>query len=137
MNRKEGHMRLIDRIDEALLKAGKSRGDLAAALGLSTQAISNLKRRPRSTLRPENVARAARWLRCDIYWLCTGEGKYAPDGARTEQFSFIATEVARWLDAMPDDERARVFTLLYEVMKRGTSLPKSGSPVVGLMADGS
>lgn len=111
-------MNLLERIDLALQHARKSRGDLASGIGISIQAISNLKRRPGSTLRPENVAKAARYLGCDVYWLCTGEGKYAPaSNGSGAAFSFIAMEVAAWLDAMSESDRARAFTIIYQMTK--------------------
>lgn len=120
--------KLIDRIDLALHKAGKSRGDLAEGLGLSVQAISNLKRRPGSTMRPEHVAKAARWLRCDIYWLCTGEGKYGPEG-QSPTHSLIAIEVAKWLDAMSEPDRMRAFALIYQMTKGNWPvMPEEATP---------
>ena len=110
-------MKLIDRIDLALRQAGKSRSDLAHAIGLSTQAISNLKRRPGSTLRPENVAKAARFMHCDLYWLCTGDGaEYEPERA---QWGFLASEVAAMLDAMPEDEQQRAFAVIFQFLRAG------------------
>jgi DNA-binding Xre family transcriptional regulator len=110
-------MTLLERIDMALHAARKSRGDLAHSIGLSVQAISNLKRRPRSTLRPENVARAARFLACDLYWLCTGEGTYKA-AERRSGHSFLAEEVARWFDSMQETDRMKAFALMYQ-MKAG------------------
>ena len=105
-------MTLLERIDMALQHARKTRGELADGIGISTQAISNLKRRPGSTLRPENVARAAVFLGCDIYWLCTGEG-----GKTGPVRSFIAMEVAKWLDEMSEADRNRAFSLIYQMHK--------------------
>lgn len=110
-------MKLIDRIDLALRQVGKSRSELAGAIGLSTQAISNLKRRPGSTLRPENVAKAARFMQCDLYWLCTGEGcEYEPE---RKQWGFLACEVAALLDAMPEDEQQRAFAVIFQFLRAG------------------
>jgi hypothetical protein len=119
-------MNLIERIDIALSHARKSRGELASHCGISVQAISNLKRRPGSTMRPENVAHMARYLKCDLYWLCTGEGddEYVPDGVAPTH-SFIAAEVARFLDSMTEGDRARAFALVY-AMARG-QWPPSGN----------
>lgn len=110
-------MNLLERIDLALQHARKSRSDLASNIGITTQAISNLKRRPGSTLRPENVAKAARFMKCDLYWLCTGEpNRYCAEDS-DGSFSVLALEVAQWLDDMPEDDRRRVFALLYELRK--------------------
>lgn len=122
-------MNLLDRIDLALKQAGKSRGQLAEAICLSTQAISNLKRRPGSTLRPENVAKAARWLNCDLYWLCTGEGSgYTP---AKRDYGFLACEVAAWMDSLPEHEQHRAFALIYQVFKEGHQAAPSPAPTDG------
>lgn len=119
-------MNLLDRIDLALKQAGKSRSQLAEAICLTTQAISNLKRRPGSTLRPENVAKAARWLNCDLYWLCTGEG---PDYVAAQRdYSFLACEVAAWMDSLPEAEQHRAFALIYQVFKQGHHVAASPVP---------
>jgi hypothetical protein len=107
-------MNLIERIDIALQHAGASRGDLAKAIEKSTQAISNLKRRPGSTLRPENVAKAARFLKCDLYWLCTGEGDYEPEQLTIKALGFHAQEVARWLHELPAPEQEKAFARIYQ-----------------------
>jgi Cdc6-like AAA superfamily ATPase len=107
-------MNLIERIDLALQHARASRGDLAKALDISTQAISNLRRRPGSTMRPEHVAEAARFMRCDLYWLCTGKGDYAPEPVTIESLSFHAREVALWLNALPEDEQEKAFARVYQ-----------------------
>lgn len=113
-------MKLIDRIDIALRQVGKSRSELADAIGLSTQAISNLKRRPGSTLRPENVAKAARFMACDLYWLCTGEGaEYEPQRDCGPQWSFLACEIADWINAMPEDDQQRAFAVIFQFLKHG------------------
>jgi hypothetical protein len=111
-------MNLLERIDIALQHARKTRGDLAEAIGVSTAALSNLKRRPGSWLKPDKVARAGRFMQCDIYWLCTGEGgKYVPamkPGA-IESHSFLVAEVAKWLEGMTPAEQALVFATVYQL----------------------
>lgn len=112
-------MALIDRIDIALQHAGASRQDLATALGITVQAISNLVRRRDGVLRPENVAHAARWLHCDVYWLCTGEGgayvPATPPGSNQPPLCFLAYEAGRFIDAMPEPDKARAFALVYRM----------------------
>lgn len=113
-------MNLLERIDLALSRAGKSRGQLAHAIDLSTQAISNLKRRPGSTLKPENVARAARFMQCDLYWLCTGDPpEYVPEKAPAPAWGFLASEVASWMDALPEHEQHRAFALIWQLFREG------------------
>ena len=119
-------MNLLERIDLALRQVGKSRGQLAEAIDLSTQAISNLKRRPGSTLRPENVAKAAKWMGCDLYWLCTGEGpEYVP---AAKAYGFLACEVAAWMDSLPEAEQHRAFALIYQVFKEGHHVAAPPAP---------
>ena len=115
-------MNLIDRIDLALKHAGKSRRQLAEAIEVTTQAISNLKARPRAIMKPEHIAKAARFLRCDLYWLCTGEGDYLPEQICTTQWSYLATEIARWFEALPEEEQHRMFARIYQVCEVGTRL---------------
>lgn len=111
-------MNLLERIDLALQHARASRGDLAKAIDISTQAISNLKRRPGSTLRPENVARAARFLGCDLFWLCTGEPtEYTPEhkAVAALPWGFHACEIAKWIDSLPEPEQERAFARIFRV----------------------
>lgn len=111
-------MTLIERIDIALQHAGKSRAHLAQAIGLTPAAFTNLQRRPGSRMEPQNVARVARYLRADIYWMCTGEGgEYVPEVSEPE-FSLLARDAAAWLDAMSDDDRWKAFGML-NLMTRG------------------
>jgi transcriptional regulator with XRE-family HTH domain len=94
----------------ALQHARLSRTELADAIGVSRQAISNLKRSPGSSLRPEHVARAARVMRCDVYWLCTGDGgDYVPE----QPFSTLALELAKLLDTMAEPERDHACRVLF------------------------
>ncbi len=97
---------LLTRIDVALKEVGLSRNELAQAVDVTVQALSNLRRRPGSSLKPETLAKAAVFMRCDFYWLCTGEGgDYVPADT---SYSPIALRVARWLDAMTEPDRMRV-----------------------------
>lgn len=111
-------MSLIGRIDMALQKVGKTRSGLATEMGISPQSFTNLQRRPGSTMRPDNVAHIARILRCNLYWLCTGEGgEYVPEVTEPEH-SLLARDAAAWLDAMSDADRWKAFGMLYQ-MTRG------------------
>ncbi len=102
-------MNLIDRIDIALKAVGKSRSDLAKGLGLSTQAISNLKRREDGVMKPDNVAKASRILGCDLYWLCTGEGgEYVP----ATRYSIVTESIATWVESMTEQDRMRVYAIV-------------------------
>lgn len=107
----------IERIDIALREVGKTRHELADALGVARQAIYRLTRRPGSSLRPENLAHVARILRCDLFWLCTGEGgRYVP-AAPSTGYSFLAAEAARLMDAFNDHDKERAFVVVYQMSK--------------------
>lgn len=110
-------MHLIERIDLALQHARATRGDLAKALNQSTESINKLARRPGSSMKPENVAEAAKFLKCDLYWLCTGKPpEYTPeaDYLTLARMSFHAREVARWLDGLPLAEQEKAFARIYQ-----------------------
>jgi hypothetical protein len=103
-----------------------SRQHLADKAGLTRQAFVKLQRSPGSSMRPENVARVARHLRCDLYWLCTGEGgEYIAEHIAHEH-SLLARDIAGWIDAMPDEDRNRAFALIYQMTcGRWPSFPAS------------
>ena len=73
-------MELLKRIDRALESSGKTRADLARELGISTQAITSLGRRPNARMKHENLVRAAEAMQCDVDWLATGRGGYRAAG---------------------------------------------------------
>lgn len=62
------------RLEEALRLAGKTRQELATALGISPQAIGQVIKGNTQALTAENSSHAARFLRVDGHWLATGEG---------------------------------------------------------------
>ena len=127
---------LLERIDIAIDRAQSSRHALAEHLGISVQAISNLRRRPGSTLRPERVAYAARFLHCDVFWLCTGEGgDYVPESKPLapvivkapnhtgmsalevpEKLYFI-NEIVLLLTTLPEHDQKLAFAELYKLHK--------------------
>lgn len=69
-----------ERLSQALKSAGKTAADLAPRLrsstgemGVSKQAVHQALNGDTKSMTAENVARAARFLGCDFYWLATGE----------------------------------------------------------------
>lgn len=62
-----------DRLNLALTLARKTRRDLAVHLQISEQAVGQVINGQTTMLTAENAARAARFLECSTYWLCTGE----------------------------------------------------------------
>lgn len=104
---------VLQRLDIALQQAHLSRHDLADAIGTSRQAIYALARREGATLKPAHMAKAARVLACDFYWLCTGEGgTYVPAAV---SFSFLAQEAAKLIDKMGQKEQESAFAAIYRM----------------------
>lgn len=95
-----------DRLDEALKAAGKTRGDLARVIGITEQAIGQVINGSTDKLKARHSAIAARFLKCDHYWLATGEG-----AARSASpLSPLAADLARRFDAdVPTGVRDRVY----------------------------
>lgn len=96
--------------------AGVSGPKLAAAIGVKAQSFTNLRRKANGGMRAELLARAADVLRCDLRWLCTGEGgDYV--GAK-EGYTRMASEVAAWIDAMNENDRLKAYAICVQ-MNRG------------------
>jgi transcriptional regulator with XRE-family HTH domain len=67
-----------ERLAHAIERAKASRPQLVQALGVSSQAISQVLAGDTKALTAENTAKAARFLQVDWYWLATGEGSPEP-----------------------------------------------------------
>jgi transcriptional regulator with XRE-family HTH domain len=83
--RKLAFMTFGKRLSAAMEAAEKDRAALAAALGVSVQAIGQTIRSDSKSMTAENAAKAARFLGVDLYWLATGEGE--PKGASSWPFA--------------------------------------------------
>ena len=120
-------MNLPERIDTALQRAGLSRAELTRLVQLSPNALAKLG--PDSDMRASNIAKMAKALGCSHWWLATGEGRYRKqeyiDGAEwggdaaqlAAVKSYIALEIARWVDSMPEREQERAFAMVYAMTK--------------------
>ncbi|MBO9679538.1 MAG: helix-turn-helix transcriptional regulator [Acidovorax sp.] len=62
------------RLKQALAQSGKSRKDLAAAMGITVQAVGDVINGKTRAFTAENNARAADFLRANPFWLATGDG---------------------------------------------------------------
>ncbi len=69
-----------ERLQQALAISGKTRRELAAAVGVSAQAIGQVISGDTVAMSAENSAKAARFLRVDAYWLSTGRGQAVAQG---------------------------------------------------------
>jgi transcriptional regulator with XRE-family HTH domain len=96
---------LKERLAEALKHAGKSRGQLAAVLGVTEAAIGALVRGTSKQMTGENLIRAARFLGVNPYWLATGEE------SMLDEMTPEAREIAKRLDQLKGMERNRALAL--------------------------
>lgn len=87
------------RLAEAIKRKECSRADLAAALGVSVQAIGLVLSGDTRALTAENAAKAARFLGVDYYWLATGEGDIEPNTS----WPIKRISVDRFLSLAPED----------------------------------
>jgi hypothetical protein len=109
--------RVIDRLDKAMKVVGASGVQLAAAIGIKPQSLTNLRRKPKGGMRAELLAHAADFLRCDLRWLCTGEGgDYVP--ASDVRVDRLAREVAEVMTAMNHSDRWKAYGM-FNLMRRG------------------
>lgn len=104
-------MNMGERMARALELAGKTRGELAAAMRTSVQAVGQLLNGQTKALSAENCARAAAFLRIDCFWLATGEG--SPD-AGTKVASPRERELLDLFGVLPDDEQDELLRSLGE-----------------------
>lgn len=95
-------MKYGKRLEKALEMAGKDRQALAAALGISPQAVGQVITGGRSGVQAftaENSARAAKFLGVNHFWLATGEGSAQLEGSDWP-FQFVDRE--RYESLTPD-----------------------------------
>lgn len=77
-----------ERLEEALRIGGKDRQQLADALGITIQAVSQLLLGKTKTMTAENCVRTARLTGVDSFWLATGSGDPRSAGASASQWPF-------------------------------------------------
>lgn len=100
-----------ERLEQALSRAGKSRQDLATHLTVSVQSIGKAINGGTKAMSAEHQAKAARYLRVDLFWLVTGEG--APDIVRNSRpMSPMAFEIVSAFDQLPVALRDAVYAQL-------------------------
>lgn len=84
------------------------RAKLAAACGISVQAVGQVLNGKSKAFAADTSAKAARFLRVDHYWLATGEGEPRPE----DNLSDEAMDFARRFDRLNEMERQRFSALL-------------------------
>jgi len=85
-------MSYSERFRQALLRPGKSRAGVAAAMGVSVQAVGQIVRGTTKSATAANNALAAAYFGCDPNWLATGRGT---PGWSDEPATLIASEAPR------------------------------------------
>jgi hypothetical protein len=111
--------RVIDRLDMAMLQVGVNGAELAHALGIKPQNLTNMRRKSGGSdgMRVGLIARAAEFLRCDLRWLCTGEGgDYVPAGGPGELSEF-ARDIAQWIDGLSPEKRAQFVMIAWDITR--------------------
>ena len=124
-----------ERLHLAMEIAEKDRAALAAALGVSVQSIGQTITGNTNAHTAENCAKAAKFLRVDMYWLATGQGQprtaEPPLMAERMALSVEAVKHAAAFDKLSDRQRRTWRTLLMTVRTAATdarveqSLPPS------------
>lgn len=104
---------------------------LAAHLGIKPQGLTNMRRKPNASMSALLIAHAAAFLRCDLYWLCTGEGgEYVAHKA----YRRASREAAEVLEGMSSDDAWKAYALVTQ-MARGfwpTFIDDDASPPASL-----
>ena len=110
-----------ERLGRALELARKERGQLASALGISSQAVGQVIRGKTGAFTAENNARAARFLEVDSFWLATGEGE--PRTLLMMERLALSTRavyVGQLLDQLESPaQRDRAYALIVQMLEFG------------------
>lgn len=106
-----------NRLDKALEAAGKTRKELASAIGCSPQILGMVitgAGKAERFLSVQNHAEAARFLRIDSYWLATGKGTMKAGAGEIQKalslLSDDAVEIATYFDMLKETgDRTRAY----------------------------
>lgn len=96
-------MSYADRFNACLNRPGKSRAGVAAAMGVSVQAVGAICRGATKSATAENNAKAAAYFGCDAGWLATGTGSpgWSADGTRYPLGVGVAHDLTQDLGTVP------------------------------------
>lgn len=104
-----------ERLEEALRIGGKDRQQLADALGITIQAVSQLLLGKTKTMTAENCVRTARLTGVDSFWLATGSGEPTIPGASAPQWPFRVT--FEEYDRLTGDQKKSLDIVVSEFIK--------------------
>lgn len=96
-----------ERLEQAIKLAQSSRAKVAAATGISVQAIGQVITGKTVALTAENSARAAKELKVDHHWLATGEGE-----PRSQKSSLFSPEMMQRLASLDSAARHKCENIL-------------------------
>lgn len=102
---------------KALREEGRwTQNQLAKAIGVSPGAISQLERGEVHSMAYPHLRAAARFLRCDMDWLATGEGSRKPRSPIT-QLSAEAVLLADQIDRLDNHQREIISAMIQQFRK--------------------
>jgi transcriptional regulator with XRE-family HTH domain len=104
-----------ERLEEALRIGGKDRQQLAHALGISIQAVSQILLGKTKAMTAENCVRAARLTGVDSFWLATGSGEAVGHRAGAPQWPFRAT--FEEYDRLGDEQKKSLDIIVSEFIR--------------------
>ncbi|WP_227459281.1 helix-turn-helix domain-containing protein [Cupriavidus pauculus] len=104
-----------ERLEEALRIGGKDRQQLADALGITIQAVSQILLGKTKAMTAENCVRAARLTGVDSFWLATGSGEATNPGASAQQWPFRAT--LEEYERLAEDQKKSLDIVVSEFIK--------------------
>lgn len=121
-----------DRLAAAMRAEGVDVIELAAFLGVSRSSVYGVLRGSTGAQTAYHCAKTARFLRCSIYWLATGEGDMKPTAASRE-----ALVLANLIDGLPTErERQVALARIVTDVLRPPETPASAEEATPLPAPG-
>lgn len=108
-----------ERLEEALRIGGKDRQQLADALGISIQAVSQILLGKTKAMTAENCVRAARLTGVDSFWLATGSGDATTPGSNATQWPFRTT--FEEYERLSADQKKSLDTVVSEFIKSASA----------------
>ena len=128
-------MTFSERLEEALRISGKDRQQLADALGITIQAVSQILLGKTKAMTAENCVRAARLTGVDSFWLATGSGEARGEGTGAPGWPFTVS--FEEYDRLSDDQKHSLDVVVSEFTKSSLAADREdwGAPeTAGIIA---
>ena len=97
-------------------EGGWTQAQLAQAIGISSGAISQIERGEVHSMAYPHLRAAARFMRCDLDWLATGEGTRKPRNPIL-QLSPEAALLADQIDRLDESQREIIAAMIQHLRK--------------------